>query len=323
MQSDSARILVSASVAILLWAAPAVAQERPVVTVAYTNDITYEPFVYAIKKGIVRSDRTEVKLIPVSIPAALQALGTKQYDLIESSVLGVANTTARGFDARIVGTSGIVRGGRYVMVNNDSAIKTPTELKGKSMGVPGIATTLVAHLRAIMAKSYGFDVNLQSGDIKWVDLPLPSLPTALSRGQVDSAYLIHSASLKALESGSFRIIVDIEKQFREQFNTDPLVSVLVTYQDRIAQKADALHDAIAQLRQSAEYARSHSEEVNDAVASGTNFSAREVKTLSSDWYDVRFTLTAEDKQMIKIIFDVGRQLGAYEGQVSVDSILWE
>ena len=321
MKNSSARIL--AGVVILCCSFAAAAQEKPVITFGYTNDITYEPFVYAIKKGIVKSDKAELKVLPISIPAALQALGTKQYDILESSVLGVANTTARGLDARILGTSGIVRGGRYVMVNTDSAIKTPVDLKGKSMGVPGIATTLVAHLRAILAKSYGFNVSLESGDVKWVDLPLPSLPTALSRGQVDSAYLIHSPSLKALESGMFRIIVDIEKGFREQFNTDPLVSVLVTYQDRIGQKGDALRDAIAQLRQSAEYARSHSDEVNNAVTAGTNFSPKELKTLSSDWYDIRFTLTAEDKRMIKTIFDVGKQLGAYQGEVSVESILWE
>jgi NitT/TauT family transport system substrate-binding protein len=320
MKNNSARIL--AGILILCSSFAAVAQEKPVITLGYTNDITYEPFVYAIKKGIVKSDKAEVKVLPISIPAALQALGTKQYDILESSVLGVANTTARGLDARIVGTSGIVRGGRYVMVNMDSPIKTTVDLKGKSMGVPGIATTLVAHLRAILAKS-GFNVSLESGDVKWVDLPLPTLPTALSRGQVDSAYLIHSPSLKAVESGMFRIIVDIEKGFREQFNTDPLVSVLVTYQDRIGQKGDALRDAVAQLRQSAEYARLHSEEVNNAVTAGTNFSPKELKTLSSEWYDIRFTLTAEDKQMIKTIFDVGKQLGAYQGDVSVESILWE
>lgn len=313
------------AVAVMLCASVAAgAQEKTVVTFAYTDDITYEPFLYALKKGIVKSAKVEVKPVPISIPTALQALGTKQYDFLEGSVLGVANTAARGLDVRIVGTGGIVRGGRYVMVNNDSPIKAPADLKGKTMGVPGIATTLVAHLRAIMSKAYGFNVGLENGDIKWVDLPLPSLPAALSRGQVDSAYLIHSPSLKALESANFRIVVDIEKSFKQTFGSDPLVSVVISYDDRIAQKgAAAMHDAIAQIRQSAAYARSHSDEVYKAVAAGTNFSVKDLHTLSSDWYDLRFTLTPEDEQMIKTILDVGAQLGAYQGHVSVDRLVWK
>jgi ABC-type nitrate/sulfonate/bicarbonate transport system substrate-binding protein len=323
MQLVRAGQLVGAVAIMLCCAVAASAQDKPVVTFAYTDDITYEPFVYAIKKGIVKSDKAELKLVPVSIPTALQALGTKQFDLIESSVLGVANAAGRGLDARIVGTGGIVRGGRFVMVNKDSSINAPPDLKGKSMGVPGIATTLVAHLRAIMSKTYGFNVGLENGDLKWVDLPLPTLPIALSRGQVDSAYLIHSPSLMALKSGNFRIVVDIEKSFRQQFGSDPLVSVVVTYDDRIAQKGAALRDAVAQIRESAAYAHSHSDEVDDAVASGTKFSAKDLKTLSIDWYDIRFTLTPDDKKMIETMFDLGAQLGAYQGHVAVDKLLWQ
>ncbi len=318
-----ARVLVGAAVAMLCCVVAAKAEEKPVVTFAYTDDITYEPFVYALKKGIIKSDKAEVKLVPIAIQTALQALGTKQFDFLEASALGVANAASRGLDVRIAGTGGIVRGGRYVMVNKDLPIKVPTDLKGKSMGVPGVATTLVAHLRAIMWKAYGFNVDLENGDIKWVDLPLPILPTALARGQIDSAYLIHSPSLKALESGKYRVVVDIEKTFKEQFGSDPLVSVVITYDDRIKEKGAAMRDAIDQIRRSAAYARAHSDEVYDAVAAGTNFSPKELKTLSSDWYDLRFTLTPQDKKMIETIFKIGAQLGAYQGHVSVDKLLWQ
>lgn len=184
------------AMAVALIASESAAQSKRQVSFAFTNEITYEPYVYAIRKGIVTSNSVEVKLLPTAIPALLQATGTKQFDLIETSPLGLAQGISRGLDARVAGTAGIVRGGRFVFVKKDLPIKDPGELKGKSMGVTAIASTLVAHIRAVLAKQQHFNVSLENGDIRWVDLPMPTLPSALERGQVDSAYLIHIPSLK-------------------------------------------------------------------------------------------------------------------------------
>jgi hypothetical protein len=80
---------------------------------AFTNEITYEPYVYAIRKGIVTSSTVEMKLLPTAIPALLQATGTKQFDLIETSPLGLAQGISRGLDARVAGTVSGREGRKY------------------------------------------------------------------------------------------------------------------------------------------------------------------------------------------------------------------
>src|SRR5271166_4106018 len=95
---------------VMLVSSKSFAQTKQVVSFAFTNEITYEPYVYAIRKGIVSSNSVEMKLLPTAIPALLQATGTKQFDLIETSPLGLATGISRGLDARIAGTAGIVRG---------------------------------------------------------------------------------------------------------------------------------------------------------------------------------------------------------------------
>jgi NitT/TauT family transport system substrate-binding protein len=308
---------------VMVLSSEGLAQSKRVVSFAFTNEITYEPYVYAIRKGIVNSTSVEMKLLPTAIPALLQATGTKQFDLIETSPLGLAQGISRGLDARIAGTAGIVRGGRFVFVKRDSAIRDPAELKGKSMGVTAIASTLVAHIRAVLAKKQHFNVSLENGDIRWVDLPMPTLPSALERGQVDSAYLIHIPSLKTLNSPEFRVLIDMTKNFNSEFGVDPLTSVVGTYDSKIAEMGPALHEALSMLRASAAYAKSHSTEVLDAVAKEGNISPNDLKTVSQEWYDARFTLTPDDTKMIQTILDVGKEEGLIQSYPLLEKLLWQ
>ena len=309
--------------ALAVLAGESVAQTKRQVSFAFTNEITYEPYVYAIRKGIVTSSSLEMKLLPTAIPALLQATGTKQFDLIETSPLGLAQGIARGLDARVAGTAGVVRGGRFVFVKKDSPIKDPSELKGKSMGVTAIASTLVAHIRAVLTKKQHFNVSLENGDIRWVDLPMPTLPPALDRGQVDSAYLIHIPSLKTLNSPEFRVLIDMTKEFHSEFGVDPLTSVVGTYDSKIAEMGPALREALAMLRASAAYTNSHAAEVLETVAKEGNMSPNDLKTVSQDWYEVRFTLTPDDQKMVQTILDVGKEVGLIQSYPSLEKLVWQ
>ena len=155
--------------------------QKQIVTYAYTGDASYAPFLHALRSGKVSSPMVEVRVMEAPIPALIQAMGTKQYDLIENTVLGVPVALSRGVDGIIVGSGGIVRGGRYLMVRKDASFKSPIDLKDKVVGTNGLASTAAAHLRFVLAKKYGLNVALQNGSYQWVDLPLASLPVALSR----------------------------------------------------------------------------------------------------------------------------------------------
>ena len=316
-------IVFMLAIALTVFTTESVAQNKRQISFAFTNEITYEPYVYAIRKGIVSSSTVEIKLLPTAIPALLQSTGTKQFDLIETSPLGLAQGISRGLDARVAGTAGVVRGGRFVFVKKDSPIKDPAELKGKSMGVTAIASTLVAHIRAVLAKDQHFNVSLENGDIRWVDLPMPTLPPALERGQVDSAYLIHIPSLKTLSSPEFRVLIDMTKNFNSDFGVNPLTSVVATYDSRIAEMGSALREALSMLRASTAYAKSHPKEVLEAVAKEGNISPDDLKTVSQDWYDVRFTLAPDDVRMIQTILDIGKEEGLIQNSPPLDKLLWQ
>jgi NitT/TauT family transport system substrate-binding protein len=317
------RGIFATAICLLLAANAGLAQTKKVVTFAYTNDVAYEPYVYAIRSGIVKSPDIDLKLVPTAIPALLQATGTKQFDLIETSPLGIAIGSSRGLDARIAGTAGIVRGGRFLFVKKNSPIKSASDLKGKSVGATALASTLVAHIRAVLQREYRLNVSLENGDIHWVELPLPALPSALDRGQIDSAYLIHLPSLRALQSGDFRVLVDMTKEFKSEFGIDPLTSVVGTYDSKIAKMGPSLHEAMSMLRASSTYAKDHPAEVLAAVAKNSNISVSDLKTISEDWYDVPFTLAPEDEKMIQTILEIGKEEKLISTYPPLEKLIWK
>ena len=77
------------------------------------------------------------------------------------------------------------------------------------------------------------------------------------------------------------------------------------------------------LHASAAYAKSHSTEVLDAVAKEGNISPDDLKTVSQEWYDVRFTLTPDDAKMIQTILDVGREEGLIQSYPPLEKLLWQ
>jgi NitT/TauT family transport system substrate-binding protein len=306
-----------------LQCAGAQAEQKQVVTLACcSGEAAYEPFVYALKTGKVSSPAVEVKVVDLPIPALLQATGTKQYDLIETTVLGVPTALERGLDGQIVATAGIVRGGRYLMVKKTSQYNSVEDLKGKIVGMTALASTASAHLRLVLAKKYKLNVALENGSFQWVDLPMGTLPTALLRDQVASAFLFHTPALKSLQSGDFRVLMDMPKEYRELFGVDPLTSVILSYKSTTAERGAAIREAIGLMRASAQWAESHRDEVYAAIARERNMSPRDLTTLAHDWYEVNFKLGPEETKMIQNIWTVGQDLGLLKSSPTLDAIVW-
>jgi NitT/TauT family transport system substrate-binding protein len=318
-----ASFLTIAFAATILASGAVQAQQKQVVTFGHTGEVTYEPFLYALKTGKVSSPAVEVKPLGASIPALLQAMGTKQYDLVENTVLGVPTALERGLDIVVVTSGGIIRNGRYLMVKKDAAFKSPEELKGKVVGMTALASTAAAHLRFVLAKKYHLNVALENGSYQWVDLPLMTLPTALLRDQISGAFMFHTAALKSVQSGDFRTILDMPKEYRELFGADPITSVVLSYKSVVAERAEAIREAVRLLQASAQYTRAHSDEVYAAVGKDNNVDPKDLKVLAQDWYEVNFNFGPAEKKMVQTVWTVGQELGLLKSSPKLDDIVWK
>ena len=106
-----------------------------------------------------------------------------------------------GQDNIIFSTSAIGPKAIAVVVQKDSDIKTPADLKGKKVGVTKGSYT--HHLLVLVLKNAG----LKTDDIKLIHLAPPDLVTAFTKGEIDAA-ATWDPFLLQLESADGKILID-------------------------------------------------------------------------------------------------------------------
>jgi len=144
--------------------APFAASAKEKITYAYQMDPTFDAAMWALKTGKVKSDKIDVELNSLTIPALIQATLTKQYDVIQSDTIAVPRSATRGLNLMIMSTAirysskGV---GHNIYVRSDSPYKTLTDLKGKKIGVPSLGSAGFHMLRMWMEEQY--KVNADEG----------------------------------------------------------------------------------------------------------------------------------------------------------------
>lgn len=304
----------------LLTPFPAGAKET--MKMAWFLDPTYEVLVYGIRKGKVTSESIDIKLFPLDISALMQATGTKEFDLVETSVVGVPQARDRGLHLLMVGAGIKPKGGRFIFAKSDSALRSLADLKERTFGISSLASTAVVQVRMVLKKVYGFNVALEKGDIKWVEAPLPTLPVLIQRGSLDAAYIIHTPAFKALESKEFKVIGDIVKDYLAAFGTYPIASVLVTYPEKVREKPAAIRELIRVLRASLKYARDNAKEVYEAVAKEHRLDAKNLATQWESWYDFTGTLEEDDQKSLTQQWEGAKEMGMLKAVPDIKEMVW-
>ena len=279
------RHLIAAAPALL--GVPALkAQARQKITYAYLMDPAYDAVVWALRNGKVRSDAVDVEATGMLIPQLLQATATKQFDVVMTAVIGVPAAAARGLELRILSAAlqyAPAGEGGGVWVKKGSPIKSPAELKGKTLASYGLRSTGYMYAREAMRLKFGLNMALQGGDIRQVEVQAPNLPAALATGQADAATLIHSQAWRAMQSGDFVNICETSQILNQAYG--PMISAVnVSYPDKLAARGEAFQAFNQLLKASIDYALSNRDEVFGAVARQANIDRK-----FFDWWFDRTT----------------------------------
>lgn len=118
----------------------------------------------------------------------------------------------------IVYTSGIHVGCTKYYVRADSGIKTVADLRGKTIGVPGLADSSVTNLKRKLA-DVGIGVTAADNEVEFVFYPAAELAIALQKGAVDVIGAHDPVAAKAEQAYGFRKILDTgtDEKFRSQY----------------------------------------------------------------------------------------------------------
>ncbi|MCW5771245.1 MAG: ABC transporter substrate-binding protein [Rhodospirillaceae bacterium] len=319
------RTLLSLGVAVLLPVGSAAAAE--LIKLGNIADPGYDSALWALVNGKVKDPSVEVKVDSMTIPALMQAAMTQQYHILPNGILAVPQMVEQGIPVRIVGT--VLRyhpAGHSddLWVMKDSKIKTPADLKGKTIGVTTVEAQNIVSIRAVLSERYKLNAASIGGDMKWASIPSAQFEAALRAGRVDAVAFSNVAAYFATKGGAYRSILHGSKELKEMYG-GPMPSVVLTaYQPDLDKRPQAYIAALKLLKASAQYALDHQKEVFAAVAPKYKMSPEDLQTWFTTYAEMPYALGPTDKAVFMKAWVSGNKLGSIKKvPADVESLVWK
>jgi NitT/TauT family transport system substrate-binding protein len=136
------------------------------------------------------------------------------------------------------------RDGSTVMVQKSSTAKSLRDLAGKTFARPSKYSNQYLVITKLME-----DQGMQPGDINFVDMPPPDMPSALAAGAIDAYFIGEPHAAKAEVAGTGRVLYhakDIWPRF--------ISCVLVVREELIDEQPEVVADLVRGIAESGEWA---------------------------------------------------------------------
>jgi ABC-type nitrate/sulfonate/bicarbonate transport system substrate-binding protein len=154
----------------------------------------------------------------------LTAFQAGQLDALTSSTTGVLFAASKGVSLVVpvsMARESLQTFSTSYLALADSDV-SPTNLKGKTIGINGYRTSIELYARIALAKA-GLDAER---DVKWLVVPLPETAEALRQRKIDLGVFPSLFAFVAFKEGGFRKVFDsagisgIEEEFDIAFSPD-------------------------------------------------------------------------------------------------------
>jgi len=204
------------------------------------------------------------------------------------------------------------RDGSTVIVAKNSTAKTIRDLKGKTFARPSRFSNQYLVITKLME-----DEGMHPGDINFVDLPPPDMPSALAAGAIDAYFVGEPHAAKAELDGTGRVLYyakDIWPRF--------VSCVLVVRDELIRDHPEIVRDLVRGIAESGEWAETHRVEAAKVVSPyfrQDESLVRFVLTQPPDRVSYRM-LTPGDDEMQRIA-DMALEAGILERHLDVKGLV--
>jgi NitT/TauT family transport system substrate-binding protein len=148
------------------------------------------------------------------------------------------------------------RDGSTVIVPKNSPAKSIRDLRGKTFARPSKFSNQYLVITKLME-----DEGMRPGDINFVDMPPPDMPSALAAGAIDAYFVGEPFAAKAELAGTGRVLYyakDIWPRF--------VSCVLVVRDELIAEHPEVVRDLVRGIAESGEWAETHRMEAAKVAA---------------------------------------------------------
>lgn len=318
-------LAIAMACGLLLAASAPPAFAKTNLSFAFVTDPTHEMYVYALRKGIVKSDKIDVELVTLAIPALIQGFLGKQYDIVETSMISIPRAVERGLNVNLLFTAiGRLSPGPTldIWVKKDSPLKSVHELKGGKIAVFGLGSTALTMIRVALAKEHKFNIALQGGDFNWVELPTAVIPAAVQRGETDAGCLLYGQVFEAQKTGEFRSIYSGVDVLTREAGARMVLPVLVGYPEKIAKDETAYKEFNRMLIASLRYASENKKEVAEAVAKSSNVSTEFLINVLDGIATFKTPVEEDDLKALDYFWNAAKDVGLLKTAPPARPLAW-
>jgi NitT/TauT family transport system substrate-binding protein len=228
---------------------PAGADPLVTVRVATTpTDIGAEPF-YAADRGYFERAGLDAQIQVIANGAAIAAaVASGAIDIAQSNVVSVATAHDRGLPLVIVAPAGVYSSSSptsALVVAKNSPIVAAKDLNGKILACNGLKNISQLGPLAWIDANGG-----DAASTKWIDMPFPEMPQALTAGRVAAALIAEPELSSALGTGNVRVLGNAYDAIAHHF----MIGAWFTTADWAKAHPDVIRRYQAAMRQAARWA---------------------------------------------------------------------
>jgi NitT/TauT family transport system substrate-binding protein len=199
--------------------------------------------------------------------------------------------------------------GDVLIARKGAGIQKVTDLKGKTVGVPGIGALLHIMLRRDL-KANGVDPN----SVKYVELGFPQAGDALRSGQIDAYPSQAPFTARILQSGAGEAVANWLSATPDGTPT-VVYATTRTWANAHKKEINAMQDA---MREALVFMKDHRDETNQAIGKYTGLPAAVVGSLPPPIINVDLT-----PKQIQFWIDICKEQGLIKGSPKPEDIWFQ
>lgn len=179
--------------------------ENVKVKVGYPPSLCQAPLIMAYEKGFYKEAGLDAEMVKIDGAHANESIGSGQIDTMQTLITKTIHPWQNGLPVKA--TTGTHFGCVRTVVRPDSGINEVKDLKGKKIGVAGLADTGAVVLQRAL-KLAGVGVTPDNMEVEFVVVERNSLPEALKSGQVDAIAMTDPVGYIAQKEYGFKAVLD-------------------------------------------------------------------------------------------------------------------
>jgi NitT/TauT family transport system substrate-binding protein len=266
-----------------------------------------------IEKGFFQEQGISIQFENLGSGAKiLEALGSGSIDMGLSSYVPIIYAKNSGIDIKIISGGAVedsIHKEHAIIVNKESGIDKPSDLKGKKIAINGRR-----NIDDMILEEYLNKNGLTYDDVKVVEIPFPRMETVLQSGEVDAICSIEPFVTRALKNSTMKLL---SYQFVELYPEIP-IACYVSTDKWIANNKEQLNKFKIAFDKATEYCINNPDKTRLIISKYTNIGEQEIMEVSLPTFQKNTDVFELQELINKMV-----RKGLIENKISTEELIHE